>query len=120
MNAGISLCFVSPFFSGETHIYWIGSSFILVFSDKTASYSRCITFRLRVAHLAARWFLVYRRKWEILIVCLILAILIFSKDFKMQSNKDSRKEDLLNELASDYANYLVVDSNDEVRAIARI
>jgi hypothetical protein len=38
----------------------------------------------------------------------------------MQSNKDNRKDDLLNELASDYANYLVVDSNDEVRAIARI
>ncbi|EFX82679.1 breast carcinoma-amplified sequence 4-like [Daphnia pulex] len=31
----------------------------------------------------------------------------------MQSNKDNRKDDLLNELASDYANYLVVDSNDE-------
>jgi hypothetical protein len=33
----------------------------------------------------------------------------------MQTNKDTRKEDLLKELASDYANYLVVDSNDEVR-----
>ena len=34
---------------------------------------------------------------------------------EMQTNKDTRKEDLLKELASDYANYLVVDSNDEVR-----
>lgn len=42
------------------------------------------------------------------------------KYLEMQSNKDNRKDDLLNELASDYANYLVVDSDDEVRAIARI
>ena len=34
---------------------------------------------------------------------------------EMQTTKDTRKEDLLKELASDYANYLVVDSNDEVR-----
>ena len=32
----------------------------------------------------------------------------------MQSNPDTRTEDLLKDLSADYANYLIVDSSSEV------
>lgn len=39
---------------------------------------------------------------------------VATTDQKMQTNNETRTDDLLKELASDYANYMVVDSSTEV------
>lgn len=107
----------------DAHIYWDRRSHPgFFYSDETASYySRCrahiyFVHELHIWPLGG-WLFTDGNGRSGLSV--IIQVVTFSfLNFEMQSNKDNRKDDLLNELASDYANYLVVDSNDEVRELS--